>query len=83
MGIVLSLIGMALLTGIIVWAIWCVRRRSRRQGKVSDPYEPDPLQGEYSSWSEAMEDVEGVYATDYDGDYIDTDEYEAELDDYM
>ena len=81
--IILSVMGGVVLIAFVIWAIQRIQNHRRRQSRELDPLVPDPLQGEYSSWNEAMEDVEGVYVTDYDGSYIDTNEYEAELDDYM
>jgi len=83
-GVALSLVGGGILIAFAIWVMRRVQSRRRRQSGVLDPLESHPLKGEYGSWSEAMEDVEGVYVTDYDGSYIDTDEEdEAELDDYM
>ena len=79
-GLVLALAGTAFFVGAGIWAYRASRRSGRKVTRELDGYASDPLQGEYSSWSEAMEDVEGVHVSDYDGEY--TGDYDEELLDY-
>jgi len=79
-GLLLALIGTALFVGAGIWAYRAYRRNGRKATRELDGHASDPLQGEYSSWSEAMEDVKGVHVSDYDGEY--TSDYDEELLDY-
>ena len=76
----LIVVATALLVGLGLWLAKYVRRRGRGTATAEDWPSSEPLDSEYGSWSEAMQDVDGVHIEDYDGEQLD--DQEEELLDY-
>ena len=76
----LVVVATALLVGLGLWLAKYVRRRGRGRATAVDWPSSEPLESEYDSWSEAMQDVDGVHIEDYDGEQLD--DQDEELLDY-
>lgn len=76
----LIVVATVLLAGLGLWLAKYARRRGRGRATAADWPSSEPLESEYGSWSEAMQDVDGVHIEDYDGEQLD--DQDEELLDY-